>query len=229
MSELSETQIDRSASNTARQKDGHANTVIGLTGTMGSGKSTVRQLLASQIPATDCDAINAALLQKGAAGYEALLQAGLLPLNDNLEADKVQMAQRMFFDPAYRKDCEGILHPLIRQSMKEWIAAQSALCVVEVPLLFEAGMQDDFDEIWTVTCSLPTALERLASGRNISKEEALARIEKQMPAEQKCAGSDAVLYNDGTLSDLQSQIQKQLERLDPAGFGANVTNQLQDE
>lgn len=180
--------------------------VLGITGSMGSGKSTVTQNLATRIPTIDCDTINAKLLEPGQEGYCALQKAGLLFVQEDGQINRQAMANAMFENPDARQQMEAILHPLILQKMDEWIQKQEGLCAVEVPLLFELGLEDHFDAIWTVICSQPIALERLEQSRHISKQEALRRLALQYPPEKKAEKSDAILFNDTDLSALEAQI-----------------------
>lgn len=180
--------------------------VIAITGSMGSGKSMVRTLLQNRIPTMDCDSINAALLKKEAAGWKALKEAGLLYARESGEIDRQAMADAMFGNPALKVRVESILHRLILSAMQRWIDQQKGLCAVEVPLLFEAGLEKEFDEIWCVMVDQKTALERLEKGRHIGPDEALRRLASQMDPAIKAEKSDAVLYNDGTIADLQAQI-----------------------
>lgn len=179
--------------------------VIGITGTIGSGKSSVLDTLSLKIPVTDCDSINRSLLEPGQAGFEALQAAGLLPVQADGSVDKEKMKE-IFSNPVYKKQVEAILHPLILEQMEAWMQSQQGLCAVEVPLLFELSLQDRFDEVWTVVCTQETALQRLEQFRNISRKDALSRLALQMPPEEKIKKSDRVIYNDGTRDDLQKQI-----------------------
>lgn len=179
---------------------------IGITGSMGAGKSTITRLLGQFIPVSDCDAINARLLEPSQEGFEALRKAGLLRLKKDGTVDRQAMADTIFSNPEKKKAVEAILHPLILGKMRQWMRAQDGLCAVEVPLLFEAGLEDEFDAIWTVVCSEKTALHRLEQGRQIPAAEARRRLGTQYPPARKAAGSDEVLTNDGSLNDLDRQI-----------------------
>lgn len=186
--------------------------VIGLTGSMGSGKSTVRNILSESIPVIDCDSINSRLLETGAAGWRELKENGLLFADETGAINRQTMADAMFSDPKIKKAIETILHRLILEEMRRWMKTQHGLCAVEVPLLFEAGMEDEFDAVWTVVCSEETALSRLESGRHISRAEARRRLALQMDPKSKADRSDAVLINDGPLQALRAQTVELLER-----------------
>lgn len=165
-----------------------------------------KEILSAWIPVTDCDQINARLLEKDQAGYAALNDAGLLCTDEEGNVDRTAMADQMFDHPGQRKKMEAILHPLIIEELKQWIDAQTSLCAAEVPLLFECSLQNLFDEVWTITCSDQTALDRLGKYRHIPAEEARRRLALQFPAEKKMAQSTHVLPNDGTKEELAAQI-----------------------
>lgn len=186
---------------------------LGITGSMGSGKSAVRQILAQYIPTIDCDGINRELLKKDHEGWSALKQADLFYGDGNGEINKQAMADAMFEDAKIRQKMEAILQPLIIQKMDEWMAQQENLCAVEVPLLFECGLQDHFDQVWTVICEDQIALERLKQGRNIDPLEAKRRLALQYSPQKKAQQSDVVLHNDQDLHALQTQIEQYLQQL----------------
>lgn len=187
---------------------------IGLTGTMGSGKSTVLSLLKEQIPVMDCDSINRELLLPGHAGYLVLEKAGLLLTREDGTADTAAMSARMFSKDGaeYRHQTETILQTLILEQMKAWMQSQTGLCAVEVPLLFELHLETLFDEVWCVTASEETALQHLETGRGISREEALARLAHQSSPQEKIKKSTRVLVNDGTLEDLKQETRQCLQQ-----------------
>lgn len=187
--------------------------IVGLTGSMGAGKSAAGSILRKSYPVLDCDQLNRELLEPGQAGFEALLKAGLLPVKDG-QADRQALADAMFSDPAVRRQVEAILHPLILQAMEDWKKEQSGLAFVEVPLLFEAGLQGLFDEVWCVIADQPVALERLEQGRGVDHTEALRRWKNQLDPQTKAAASHYVIENNGSLAELEAQLKKGVERIE---------------
>ena len=191
--------------------------VIAITGSMGSGKSKVSELLSQTYPVIDCDRINEVLLKKGNEGYEELIKKPYIQLLENGEIDKVAMSQCMFTDFSIKKEVEQILHPLIFSKIDEWVSQQESFCVfVEVPLLFEIHAQSHFDAVWCVVCDEDIALERLQKYRHVSCEEAKRRLNTQMSVEEKKSKSDVILLNNGSIEELKKQIQIELERLETA-------------
>lgn len=190
---------------------------IGLTGIMGAGKSSVIELLGQmQIMVLDCDAINAALIQRGNRGYLAICQNfGEDILNEHKDIDAKKMSTLIFSNPEKKARLEGILHPMIKEEIQKEIKAHAneAIIVVEVPLLFEVHWEDAFDEIWVVTCKKEILLKRLESFRHIEPEEANRRIAHQMPQEEKCARADVILHNDSDKDYLKAQIEKEIQRI----------------
>lgn len=186
--------------------------VIGLTGSMGSGKSMAGSIIREYYPVLDCDVVNRDLLEKDHPGYLGLLENGLNFLDEQSEIDKPKMASIIFSNEDLRKKVESILHPLIFKEIDCWASKQKTpLVFVEVPLLFEIGAKSHFDEVWCIVADREVALERLQKGRNVSKEEALARWNAQFPPEKKMAQSHRVIFNNGTIDELRKQIVKGLE------------------
>ncbi len=186
--------------------------VIAITGTMGSGKSEVRRILSDFIPTTDCDMLNARLLEPDQAGTRALKKAGLYPETEDGQLDRMALSKMMFDHPEIKKQVEGILHPLILEAMDQWIEKQRGLCAVEVPLLFEANLQDHFNLIWCVMTDPQIALERLETGRHIPREEAQRRLDHQWSPEQKAALSDIIIRNDATKEELHQRVNAALDQ-----------------
>lgn len=185
--------------------------VIGITGSMGSGKSELSRYLALKYPVLDCDQVNADLLKKGHVGYKKLNEMHIVKLDQQLEIDKVQLASFMFEKEENRKKVESVLHPLIFKEMNQWIERQNSDFVfVEMPLLFEIAAQNHFDSIWCVVVDLDVALSRLQTYRNFTREQALARLSSQMNPEEKMAKSQIVIRNNGTVQQLHNQIEDAL-------------------
>lgn len=186
--------------------------VIGITGSMGSGKSEISRYLRKKCPVLDCDQVNADLLKKGNLGYQKLNDLHIVELDSNGEIIKESLASYMFSNEEHRKQVEAILHPLIFDEMHKWIHEQESLIVfVEMPILFEISAQEHFDSIWCVVADLDVALSRLQTYRNFTREQALARLVSQMNPEEKMAKSDIVLRNNSTVEQLHMQIEDALK------------------
>ena len=186
--------------------------VIGITGSMGSGKSEISRYLKNKYPVLDCDQVNADLLKKGNLGYQKLNDLRIVELDSNGQIIKESLASYMFSKAEHRKQVEAILHPLIFEQMHKWIYEQeSSIVFVEMPILFEISAQDHFDSIWCVVADLDVALSRLQTYRNFTREQALARLVSQMNPEEKMAKSDIVLQNNGTVEQLHKQIEEALK------------------
>ena len=186
--------------------------VIGITGSMGSGKSEISRDLRKKYPVLDCDQVNADLLKKGNLGYQKLNDLRIVELDSNGQIIKESLASYMFSKAEHRKQVEAILHPLIFEQMHKWIYEQeSSIVFVEMPILFEISAQDHFDSIWCVVADLDVALSRLQTYRNFTREQALARLVSQMNPEEKMAKSDIVLQNNGTVEQLHKQIEEALK------------------
>ena len=181
--------------------------VIGITGSMGSGKSEIKRYLSTMYPVLDCDWVNAKLLEKGQAGYIKLNDLGIAKLDESGNILKQEMARFMFSKEENRTLVEGILHPLIFEYMNQWIDEQETNVVfVEMPLLFEIDAKSHFDSVWCVVTDLKVALMRLQTYRNFTEEEAMVRLEKQMDPEAKMKQSEVVIMNNGTIEQLHEQI-----------------------
>lgn len=188
--------------------------IIAVTGSMGSGKSEFCRLLAGKYPVLDCDAINASLLKEKEKGWQALVQAGIIPAGP---LDKKELAARMFSQPALKKQVEQLLHPLIFEELRHQAKAQESNVVfAEVPLLFETGAQASFDEVWCVTCQPQTALERLQNQRGFTRQEAKARLAAQLDPAIKASQSQLVIDNSGSRQELKEKTARILERMEAA-------------
>ena len=195
---------------------------VGLTGGLGSGKSTVaRALQARHFPVLDADQVARDVVVKGSTGLQSVLQALgthlLLPSGD---LDRSKLAQEIFFDKTKKQLLESIMHPLIRQDVqrrKDELEAQGVqIALYDIPLLYETDSEKLFDAVLLVTCSRPTQVRRLKARNNWSDAEVEARLLAQLPLLEKEKRADFVIVNEGTLEDLELEVdraQKWLESL----------------
>lgn len=198
---------------------------------MASGKSTVARLLATEgFTVIDADAVVAELYRPGRAGAGAI-RALLGPeaLTADGAVDHPAVAARVFAEPDLREQVEGAIHPLVRQrfAARAAEAAQRGkrIIIAEVPLLFEAGWQHDFDVVVTVEAD-PASQLRRAVARGLDETQARARLAAQTDNAVRRAGSDIVIENDGSLDDLGGKVrrlcQQLRERLSATSSGRNA-------
>ena len=193
---------------------------IGLTGGIGSGKSTVAGLLAARgARVVDADRIAREVVEPGTPGLDAVVAAfGRDVLTAEGALDRPALAAVVFADPDARRRLDGIVHPLVRARAAELVAAAppDAVVVQDVPLLVETGQASSYDLVLVVEADLATRVERLV-GRGLSEDDARARIASQATDEQRRAVADVVLDNSGTVEDLEAQVERfWAERVAPA-------------
>ena len=192
--------------------------IVGVTGGIACGKSTVSKLLSKKgaIP-INSDEIGHQLLKRGSPVMGALLEAfGSDILDKSGDVSRQKLAAIVFNDKAARERLNAIMHPpIVQQSRSEAnrLVTEDANCVVliDAPLLIEANSQDTVDIIVVVTASTQTQLQRLleraiAQNRPPSQAEAQARIDSQMPLSEKVKYADFVLENDGTFEELEQKV-----------------------
>lgn len=180
---------------------------IAITGTIGSGKSEVSKYLRSLgYDVFDCDRENGDILDRCA--YE-ILSYHFPDCFINKVLNKSKLADSIFNNPENKAILESIMHPMI---LARLIARNDDPLFAEVPLLFEADWQDYFDEILLIVCDEGVAINRLAN-RGYSKLEAKARIDNQMPLEEKIKKATRIIYNNGSLDDLYLEVDKYLKEV----------------
>ena len=184
--------------------------VIGVTGGIGSGKSTFSKMLADHLSARLFDADSAAreLLESDpAVRQEITTELFAEAYTPDGKPDRAAIRRLVFHDPAAKARLESILHPRIRERWTQLAAEcrQNATpLVVEIPLLFETGTERFFDRIATVACSHETQLARTAA-RSLPRDEAESIIRSQLPLERKTSLAHFVVWNDGSLTNLENQ------------------------
>ncbi len=190
---------------------------IGLTGGIGSGKSTVAGMLRELGAAViDADAISRGLTAAGGAALpEIARQFGAHMIGADGALDRSAMRQLVFADPAARQRLEAIIHPLVGQQTAE--RAQAALAqgcrvlVHDVPLLVEAGerWRRQLDRVWVVDCEEATQRQRVMARSGLSAAEVQAIIDQQARRQQRLACADGVIRNEGLdLAALREQVQQ---------------------
>ena len=174
---------------------------IGLTGGIGSGKSTVATALAALgASIVDTDAIARSLTQPGGAAIAAIAaQFGAEFVDASGALDRSRMRELAFADPAARQRLEAILHPLIRaETARQADAAQGTAIVFDVPLLIESGRwREQVDRVLVVDCREATQVERVMARSGWTREAVQAVLAQQASRRSRRAGADAVIYNDG--------------------------------
>jgi dephospho-CoA kinase len=185
-----------------------AHYVVGLTGGVASGKSTVARLFAARgIAVADADVAAREAVAAGSDGLAEVVAAfGPSVLDDAGALDRPALGRIVFGDDTARQRLESIIHPRVRTRSAELIAAAppDAVVVNDVPLLVEKGYR--VPVVIVVQAPLPVRLERLARDRGMSRAEAESRMAAQATDEQRREVADIVIDNDGTLDELRSRV-----------------------
>ena len=191
---------------------------VGLTGGIGSGKSTVAELLTAYgAVLVDADVLAREAVAPGTAGLAAVVREfGSEMLAGDGSLDRTGLAAVVFAHPDRLAALNAIVHPYVEARRAELTAAapDDAVVVFDVPLLVENGLTD-YDVIVVVDASEATQLRRLVEGRGMAEEQARARIAAQASREQRLAVADVVIDNDGDLAWLRARVDDLWARLSP--------------
>lgn len=191
---------------------------IGLTGGIATGKSTVSKIfLENHIPVIDADIEARLVVEKGSEAYHLIIEEfGESILQPDGQLNRQQLGAIIFSDDKKRQRLNEITHPRIRQQMLEKknqaIINKERLVVLDIPLLFEGKLQELVDKVVVVSTAAPIQLERLMERNGFSKEEALQRINAQMPLEEKEQLADVVIYNNGTIDELRASVENLIQK-----------------
>lgn len=192
---------------------------IGITGGIGTGKSTVSEYLQEKgYRIIDCDAISRGITKAGSPALEELRQAfGDGIFRENGELDRKKTAAVVFSDPEKKAKLERIVTDRVFDELERSIrrAKDDGLPAVflDAPILFETGADRLCDRVWLVTAEEDLRIRRVASRDGMTAEEVRRRIRSQMPEEEKKKRSDSVLDNSGSVRDLQAQIDELLRKI----------------
>jgi len=184
---------------------------IGLTGGIGSGKSSVAALLEERgCPVLDADLYAREALAPGTSASNAVLaRYGERVQNDGTSGvDRTGLASIVFNDPNERGWLEQLVHPIVQQRFEKALQSLpgAPIVILMIPLLFEAGLEEWCSEIWVVHCTALQQKERLMARNNCTEAEAMQRIEAQWPIDDKVHRADHVINNSGLIDDLQDQL-----------------------
>ena len=189
---------------------------MGLTGGLGSGKSTVAALLGEHgAVIIDADVVAREVVQAGTPGFAAVVaRFGPGVVGPDGELDRAALARIVFADGAALDELNAIVHPLVGSRSAELAAAvpPGAVVVHDIPLLAENGLADRFDTVVVVEADREIRLARLAE-RGLTRAEAEARMAAQATDEQRRAIADEIVRNDGDLDSLARQIDRLWDRL----------------
>ena len=195
-------------------------TLIGLTGGIASGKSTVIQYLRYQgFPVIDADKLGHSVLEPGNLGYSKVVEKfGEGVLNKDKTVNRLLLGRTVFADSSQLKALNEISHPIIAEMvLKEFESIVSddsrGIVFLEAALLIEANLYHMCHHIWVVALEAAEASRRLQKRDSLSQSEARSRFESQLTAKERLAYADVVLHNDGSRKDLLTQTQQALDKL----------------
>lgn len=186
--------------------------VVGLTGGIASGKSTVAALFEARgVPVIDADVVSRELTRPGTGGLEAIVDTfGSGILTEAGELDRRGLRRLIFNDPESRKRLEAILHPRIRTSMLEAAArfSRQPYVIFVIPLLFETGRRETINRVLVIDCPEQSQIERLVLRDRVSPDEASRIIAAQASRGQRLSIADDVIFNDGDSAALLDDVQE---------------------
>jgi len=197
--------------------------IIGLTGGIGTGKTTVSNYLANtyQLPILDADIYAREAVQPGSPVLNRIItRYGAQVQFPDRTLNRKRLGEIVFPNPEERQWLEQQIHPYVRDRM------ESQLCIIEsptvvlvIPLLFEANMTDLVTEIWVVCCSVEQQIQRIRERDRLSPEQAQSRLNSQLPLADKVARADVVLENSTRRDSLLQQVDQALRRTSDGTLG----------
>lgn len=192
---------------------------IGLTGGIASGKSSVTKLLRGlSYNVIDADEIAHQIVAVGSTGLTSVIREfGPDVLCSDGSLDRRELGKKVFGNSSMILKLENILHPLVRARVAELRAQLSSHSFVfyDVPLLFEKRIENEFDLIVVVTCTLEQQFERLRRRNNLSDDEIQARLNSQLPLSVKVDGADFIVNNDEGPEKLMREVNRMIDFIQP--------------
>ncbi len=193
--------------------------VIGVTGGIGSGKSTAARILAEfGAKIIDADKVAHEVFNPGTEGLRKVVETfGNEVLKDSGEIDRKKLGEIVFNDQEALSTLNDIVHPrayeLVKSRLDDFRKQGVEVVILEVILLVEAGWDHLADEIWVIVVSEDTVVKRLQESRGLTEEEIIARIRSQTPNEERVKHADVVIENDGSYEDLKAKLQGYWDRI----------------
>lgn len=192
-------------------------TIIGLTGNIGTGKSTVLQMLAELgAEIIDADKLAHEVIAPNGPAYAAVVEAfGQEIVKPDGHIDRGKLGEIVFRDPQPLASLEALVHPAVSVRTRELIEqAKTPVIILEAIKLLESGLARQLcDEVWVVTCRREQQLARVMAQRGLTEAEARLRMEAQPPQEEKIAQADVIIDNSGTVEETRKQVRAAWEKL----------------
>ncbi len=192
--------------------------LVGLTGGIGSGKSTVAGMLEKRGAVVfDADMLARQAVAPGTAGFDRVVERfGPHVLAPGGDIDREALSSIVFADPAARRDLEAIVHPEVLRMFAEGYEEYQGtdrIVVFSAPLLVETGMHTAFDVLIVVSAPVEAQVQRLMRERGMSEAAVHARIAAQLPLEAKAEAADVIVDNEGSLDELEGQVDRVWQKL----------------
>ena len=187
--------------------------VIGLTGGIGSGKSTVSKFLAHLgAVVIDADKVGHEVFKPGTKAWQEVVDAfgqGIISADGTI--DRRKLGEIVFSNPGARAKLNQVMHPLIyeqvKSRMEEYGRKGAAIIIVEAPLLLEVGWKSLVDEVWVTSASEATVIKRLKEQKGLPEAQSLARIRAQLTDEERIRQADVVIDTDCALDELKERVE----------------------
>jgi dephospho-CoA kinase len=195
---------------------------IALTGGIATGKSHVLgQFAQLGVPTIDADVLAREAVAPGSPGLAAVVERfGRDVLDSSGALDRRKMGAIAFADSAARHDLEAIIHPIVRARTDAWfegLGTEHPFALADIPLLYEAGRERDFDEVVVTACDQDTQVRRVMHRDSVTEHEAKQRIAAQLPTAEKVRRADYVITTDGSFEETNEQVRDLFDRLVVSG------------
>jgi dephospho-CoA kinase len=190
--------------------------VIGLTGNIGSGKSTVLRMLEQLgAKAVDADVLVHEVMRKGTPVWKAIVDTfGQEILTDEGEIDRKKLGSLVFNDHEALERLENIVHPAVDEQFREIVQqSEEPVIAVEAIKITQSGAYGELDALWLVTCPAEERLQRLLKTRDVNEEDVERRLRSQMPPEKQAELADVEIDNGGTLQQTWEQVRREWDKI----------------